>query len=316
MARLNSLSELTSAGGQQLLKEIYAGMIENVQKGTLSNLMKNTSLSGNPMAGSVVAKRFENTESNAYGTARTGNAGQAIKSTEVTIQLDTDKELINEVEGKDLAMNTVDGLVSKKAAQNQKSMERELDRAFFEIAESSATEVFTDETDISKLFNAVVKPLKTLQNDFIDGVDVDDIWVSMNTDTYDLVRDKVDTLENANVSSDIASLGKYHGVKIVENIRQKAQFIVLMQGAVAQPVSVTPDEAGKFDATNAYHFGLFYTYGTKAVMADTIFVKYAYEKTADVALDDSKTYYTKSDEIYTAVESPSVGSIANYYERV
>ena len=315
MARLTGLDELKSTGGLQLLKEVYAGMIENVQKSTLANLIKNTNLSGDPMAGSVVAKRIENTESKAYGTARSGGAGQTIESSEVSIQLNTDKELINEAEQKDLKMNTVDGLIAKKSAQNGKSMERELDRAFFAVAESNATEVFTAETDIAKIFNAVVKPLKTLQNDFIDGVDADDIWVTMDTDRYDLIRDKVDSLDNANVTSDIASLGKYHGIKVAENIRQSAQFIVMMQGAVAQPISVDLDSPDKFPASNAWHFGMFYSYGTAPVMADTIFVKYGYTITADVALDEDKTYYTKSGAVYTAVETPDVANIATYYER-
>lgn len=315
MARLTSLDELKSTGGLQLLKETYAGMIENVQKGTISNLIKNTNLSGNPMSGSVVAKRFENTESKAYGTARSGGAGQSVESSEVVIQIDVDKELINEVEGKDLAMNTVEGLVAKKSAQNQKSMERELDKAFFAEAESSATEVFTAETEIGKIFNAVVKPLKTLQNDFIDGVDADDIWVPMNTDTYDLVRDKVDSLDNANITSDIASIGKYHGIKVAENIRQDADFLVILQGAIAQPVRTVLDTADKFPASEAYHFGLFYNYGVEAVMPEAIFAKYSYTITSDVALDDDKTYYTKSGATYTKVASPLVANIATYYER-
>ncbi len=315
MARLTSLDELKSTGGLQLLKETYAGMIENVQKGTISNLIKNTNLSGNPMSGSVAAKRFENTESKAYGTARSGGAGQSLVSTEVVIQIDNDKELINEAEGKDLAMNTVEGLIAKKAAQNQKSMERELENAFFAEAEANATEVFTAETDISKIFNAVVKPLKTLQNDFIDGVDTDDIWVTMNTDTYDQVRDKVDSLENANVTSDIGSLGKYHGYKVAENIRQDADFLVMIQGAFAQPVRTVLDNPDLFPASEAYHFGIFYYYGVEAVMPEAIFAKYSYTITTDVALDDDKTYYTKSGAVYTAVASPLVANIATYYER-
>lgn len=314
MARITGLDELKSTSGLQLLKETYAGMLENVQKGTLSNLIKNTDLSGDPKAGSVVAKRFQNTESKAYGTAR-GSTGQALVSLEVSVAVDTDKELINEVEAKDLKMNTVEGLIQKKSVQNQKSMERELDRAFFEACESAGTEVFTSEADISKLFNLLVKNLKSLQNEYIDGVDADDIWVIMNTDKYDQIRDKVDTLENANITSDIASIGKYHGIKVAENIRQSAEFIVMMQGAVAQPVSVDIDEADKFPASNAYHFGLFYSYGTGAVMPDAIFTKFGYTITTDVAIDDDKTYYTKSGNVYTAVASPLVANIATYYER-
>nr|DAP18471.1 MAG TPA: major capsid protein [Caudoviricetes sp.] len=39
-----------------------------------------------------------------------------------------------------------------------------------------------------------------------------------------------------------------------------------------------------------------------------------YAKTSDTSLTEGKTYYTKSGTTYTAVESPAVGSISNYYE--
>lgn len=44
----------------------------------------------------------------------------------------------------------------------------------------------------------------------------------------------------------------------------------------------------------------------------------AYAKTTDTAIDDSKTYYTRSGSsgnyVYTAVETPNVANIGNYYE--
>jgi len=315
MAILTALSELKSVGGAQLLKQTYAGMLENVQRGTLSSLIKNTDLSGDPSAGTMVAKRFQNTESKAYGTARTGGSGQVLVSLEVPISIDTDKELINEIELKDIKFNTVDGVVSKKAAQNEKSMKRELDRAFFAKAEEVGTEMFTAETEIGAIFDAMVKPCKTVENEYVDGVDVEDIFVTMDTDRYDAIRNKVDSLDNANISSDIASIGRYHGYLVAENLRQSAQFIVQRVGSIAQPVWPTLDDADKIPMSQAYHFGLFFSYGTKDVAPDTIFVKFGYTLTSDVAIDTEKTYYTKSDAIYTAVASPVVGSIGTYYER-
>ena len=41
-----------------------------------------------------------------------------------------------------------------------------------------------------------------------------------------------------------------------------------------------------------------------------------YVKTTDTAVDSSKTYYTKSGDVYTAVVSPSTANIATYYEFV
>lgn len=61
-----------------------------------------------------------------------------------------------------------------------------------------------------------------------------------------------------------------------------------------------------------------YTWNGKLVVVDdgmpVAAVEATYKKTTDTALDASKTYYTKSGTKYSAVASPSVDSIANYYE--
>lgn len=60
------------------------------------------------------------------------------------------------------------------------------------------------------------------------------------------------------------------------------------------------------------------TWNGKLVVIDddmpTEEVEATYIKTADTAIVAGKTYYTKSGTKYTAVASPVVGSIANYYE--
>ena len=60
------------------------------------------------------------------------------------------------------------------------------------------------------------------------------------------------------------------------------------------------------------------TWNGKLVVIDddmpTKEVEATYVKTADTAIVEGKTYYTKSGTNYTAVTSPVVGSIANYYE--
>lgn len=42
---------------------------------------------------------------------------------------------------------------------------------------------------------------------------------------------------------------------------------------------------------------------------------YTYTKTTDTTINSSKTYYTLSNGVYTAVTNPTVDNIANYYER-
>lgn len=60
------------------------------------------------------------------------------------------------------------------------------------------------------------------------------------------------------------------------------------------------------------------TWNGKLVMIDDDMpveeVAATYAKTADTALDASKTYYTKSGSNYTAVASPDVANIGTYYE--
>ena len=55
MARIESLSVLSTEEGKAYLAEQYGKVIQNVQKGLISGSMKNTELSGDPEAGSVEA---------------------------------------------------------------------------------------------------------------------------------------------------------------------------------------------------------------------------------------------------------------------
>lgn len=51
MARIESLSQLLTTGGKDFLAEVYGGVIDNVQKATISNRLKATELSGSPKGG-------------------------------------------------------------------------------------------------------------------------------------------------------------------------------------------------------------------------------------------------------------------------
>lgn len=42
----------------------------------------------------------------------------------------------------------------------------------------------------------------------------------------------------------------------------------------------------------------------------------SYVTTSDVAIDPDKTYYTKSGDVYAAVENPEIADIEDYYEKV
>lgn len=274
MARIESLAVISTNTGMDYLAEEYGKVIDNVQKNTISARLKNTDLSGNPTAGSVEAKRFVNRKSNPYGTARAGGAGQKVKAEPVTIQINVDRELITEVEEKDVSLYGVDNFINRQATLDEKSMTRELERKFFETAAAAGAgnSFTTSETAINKKIEALIQAVERTKNDYVDGVERDMIAVVLNTETYGELRDYLDTTDNANVTTAAGEFGTFHGVPVYSTVYlpDGVNGIAMIMGAVAQPVLTTLDEAGKFDASNAYHFGMFYSFGCKAVMPDLI----------------------------------------------
>ena len=113
MARITSLNVLLETTGRDYLAELYGKVIEGVTKALVSTNMKNTDLSGDPVSGTVEAKRFANATPKSYGTARAAGAGDAIKARPVTVAIDTDREIVEELENKDvdLVMRSLTSLV-------------------------------------------------------------------------------------------------------------------------------------------------------------------------------------------------------------
>lgn len=272
MARIQSLNVLLSTEGYDYLKEQYGAVIANVQKSCISQILKNGALSGTPGAGTYEAKRFVNKTSNAYGTARTANAGQAIKAKPVTVPVDVDKEIVVEAEHKDVTLYGVDALVEREAASAQKSMVRELERAFFYEAATAGSTFTTALTDIDKIAEALIQSVETVENQFVDGVPRDMIAVVCTPATYGALRGYFDKVEDGGAHGE--SFGTFHGVRFYSSIYLPAgvNAIAMAEGSVAQPVLPTVAPAERIQLSNAIGFGLFYSYGTKAVTEDLIFV--------------------------------------------
>lgn len=275
MARIDSLSIYVDGDStKDKLAEAYGKVLTNIDQTTLSARLKNNDLSGDPTTGTVEAKRMQNTDSQAYGTARSGNKGQHIIADPVTVAVDQNKELINEVENKDLKMYGIDGLIDKKATLNQRSMVRELERAFFNEAKTAGTDAAVTGADIAEKVEALIQKIETIKNDYVDGVPRDMIHIVMTPKTYGELRKYLDdTARNANVNTGAGEFGTFHGVSVYSSVYLPAgcEMIGMVEGAVAQPVYMTADDLAKFPASDAYHFGIFFYYGTKAVMPDLIF---------------------------------------------
>ena len=273
MARIDSLNVLLSTTGNDYLAEQYGAVIDNIQKATISGTIKNTALSGNPSAGTVEAKRFENRTSQTYGAARSGLAGASVKVTPVVIPINVDKELITEVEEKDVALYGVDNFIGRQAEIDRKSMVRELERAFFTEASTGGEAFSTDEATIDGQIEALIQEIENTQNDFVDGVDRDMISIALSTAKYGELRKYLDNdTNNANVDTGAKEFGLFHGVRVFSTVYLPTgvEAVAMVDGAIAQPVRTTVAPAQKIPLTNAYAFGLFYSYGTKAVMPELI----------------------------------------------
>lgn len=271
MARINTLDILLSTTGNEYLAEQYGAVIENVQKAAISSVVKNTALSGTPTAGTVEAKRFVNRSSNTYGTARTGHAGQSVKAEPVVIAINTDKELITEVEQKDVSLYGVDNFIARQAAMDEKSMVRELEKDFWDKAATAATAVtVTGLTAAEDIAEAAIQAVETVSNNFVDGVERDMIHLVCAPTFYGKLRTYIDKVTDGGAAGEEISL--FHGVKVHSTtyLPSGVKCIALAEGSVAQPVLPTVAPAQKIPLSNAYAFGLFFSYGTKAVAPDLI----------------------------------------------
>ena len=274
MPRITALNILLTDEGKDYLSELYGKVIENVQKVLISVKLKNVDLSGDPTSGSVEAKRFANAKSQTYGTARAAGKGNAVKAKPVVVQIDTDNEIVEEIEEKDTRLYGVDGLLDRRAQNHILTLASELDTEFFAEAAEKAIEVEIDPAaNIEDILEAVIQECENTQNDFVDGVPRSMMHLSLSSAYYGKVRNNLDKQTRANVDSGEEEFYVWHGVETDSNIHLPAgcNLLLMVKGAVAQPVMANQYTAEKIPLSEAYGVSLFYHYGTEAVTEDLIF---------------------------------------------
>lgn len=269
----NALNIYSAAETKDKLAELYGNLIEGIQKGAISEQIKNKDYSGDPTTGSVKVDRFKNAVAANYGTARTAGKGDALMNNgKVTIDIDTDKEIVEEIEEKDVRLFGIANIIARRVDNHVKRMVANLDSAFFAAAESAATavELGADITAPEDIAEALIQSIETVKNDWVDGVDRDDIVLTLSPALYGKLRNKLDMVTLPTADAGAKEIPMFHGVRIFSNVRQTADAIVMVNGAVAQPVLVNEYQDEKINLSNAHGVELFYSYGTKAVAADLI----------------------------------------------
>lgn len=275
MARLDALSiELTTSGKDKLAEE-YGKVIENLQHITLASRLKNTDLSGDPTSGTVEAKRFANIVGQSYGTARTAGDAQNVKASPVVISLNDNTEYLEAVENKDLKTYGVNGLIERRTRNHQDALAVELDTKFFAEAVNEGTSfTATAGASIEDEIEEAIQTIETTKNDFVNGVPRNMIEVVMSPAYYGRLRNKINSISNSNDLGKVANWegGIFNNTEVYSSVflPQGINYVVMVKGAVAQPVMTSIYEPQRIDLSDDIAFGLFAYKGTKAVTPDLI----------------------------------------------
>ena len=276
MARLDALSiELTTTGKDKLAEE-YGKVIDNLQHVTLASRLKNTDLSGDPTSGTVEAKRFANKVGKAYGTARTAGKADYVKVDPVVIAINDNTEYLEEVEEKDLRTYGVAGLIERRTRNHQDALAVELDTKFFAEAVSEGTAFTpTANASIEDEIEEAIQKVETVKNSFVNGVPRNMIEVVMSPLYYGKLRNKINSISNSNDLGQVRNYeqGTFNNTDVYSSVflPNGINYVVMVKGAVAQPVMTSIYNPTKIDLSDATAFGLFAYKGTKAVTPDLIF---------------------------------------------
>lgn len=275
MARLDALSIELRTEGKDKLAEEYGKVIDNLQHITLASRLKNTDLSGDPTSGTVEAKRFVNKVGKAYGTARTAGKADYIKAEPVVIAINDDTEYLEEVEEKDLKTYGVSGLIERRTRNHQDALAVELDTKFFAEAVDKGTSFTpTGTPSIEDEIEEAIQTIETTKNDFVQGVPRNMIEVVMSPAYYGRLRNKINSISNSNDLGQVRNYeqGTFNNVNVYSNVflPQGINYVVMVKGAVAQPIMTSIYNPAKVDLSDATAFGLFAYKGTKAVTPDLI----------------------------------------------
>jgi len=254
------------------LQEILSGVIENIQTGAVSEALKSKEGSGDPTSGSVEYKRFANATLEDKGTARAAGAGSKVKAKSVIVNIDDDKEIIEELQLKDVKLYGIDGMAEKRKGNFAKRVIAYLDRKFFATAVDAGTKFtrgsLTAEKDI---LDAMIVEAKSTQSDFIDGIDAEDLAIVLSPAWRKAVKNELDELPNGTTPSN-GAIGMYDSIVVYESHRlpEGVNAIVMLKGAVAQPYYLSEYGAEKVPFDDAIALETFLYNGSKALVDEAI----------------------------------------------
>lgn len=277
MARTKAISLIQNGATKVELAELSGLVIQNIQKDTLASGLKSQSYTGNPASGSVEYRRFKNSVSQDYGTARAAGKGTALTVPPTTVNLNTHKEIVEEAAKFDLDTFGVGNIMARRADNHVDTVAAEFDTAFFQAAFAEGT-TFTAPngvTDPGKIVEALIQDLETVKNEFVRGVPRNIMRLVLSPAFYGDMRDYLDkTVHNANVDTAAEDFTTFHGVRVYSSVflPANAKAVIMIEGAIAQPAVIYPyKDPEKIPLSNDYGVSMFYDFGTKVLTPDLVF---------------------------------------------
>ena len=134
-------------------------------------------------------------------------------------------------------------------------------------------EVEIDETQpIEDQLEEAIQALENTHNDFVDGVPRAMMHLVCGTAVYGKIRNNLDKQTRSNVDTGAEEFYVWHGVETKSSVHLPAgvKYLLMVTGAVAQPVTASQYKAEKIPLSEDYAVELFYHYGTEAVTPDLI----------------------------------------------
>ena len=284
MARTDALSIYLDDSTLDKLSEVYGDVIELVQKESISEKIKNKNYSGDATSGSVEIDRFANAEVEDLGTARTRGEGNKLKNSgKVTVNVDVDKEIVEEVKKKDLDLHGVVNIAERRKKAHAMKMAAYLDREYFKVVEAAGTMVTVAGATIQAKLESLIQSVETTVNEWVDGVDRELLVLTVTPAIYGELENYIDSVPNS-----LTGLTDeyFHRVRIYSNHRQTADAICEIDSAVAQLVLSDVYGLEKIPLSNDFGLELFFSKGTKAIMPDLIKM---FNATAFAAAESTKT---------------------------
>ena len=264
---IDALSALQADGVTKAkLAMAWAEVIERVQAQTLSQQIKNSNYDGIPVRyGTIHVPRLQMSVLKTYGTARAAQAGDKIKNGGVDIKIDKDREIVEEIEYKDMNMLGIVDVLSKRQNDHVLSIQSELESAYFlELQTVAQTiDVSLGATTQDKVA-LLIQSLEKVQNQYVNKVPRTMMIMTLAPKWYDDLKKYIVTLQNPSGQT----VAYYNGVEVAMAVFQGVDAVIQARGSITQPLVWTEYFLERIPLSMANATEAFITYGTKAVTPD------------------------------------------------